>query len=294
VEVAGKAIILGHLKMALLFGLIGALTSFVAYKCSFFRLKPTFHPPLKINYPLIGLILYVCIFVFSAPLIIRFLESRFFELGEMIHHSPMILMTLAQIFSIVFVAIFLFLFSLIQPYETNHTIWNASGKCSLRSFGRNFGLGILIWFIGFPAVVFFNQIAEFLSYILFGVSGIEQVAVRYLRLIAESPHLLVIALFSILIAAPIIEELVFRGFIQTYFKQKWGFKWALILSSLFFALFHIAPSQGIGNFPLIVSLFTLALFLGFLYERQGSLIAPIALHMTFNSISVIRILLWQH
>ena len=35
--------------------------------------------------------------------------------------------------------------------------------------------------------------------------------------------------------------------------------------------------------------FILALFLGYLYERQGSLIAPIALHASFNAISVMNI-----
>lgn len=293
-DVAGKAIILSHLKMALLFGLMGAVTSTIAYRRGFFRLTPFPTSPVKIRYPLIGLILYLVIFIFSAPLALRLIESHFSDLSDLLRGSPTLLMTLAQIFSIAFVTVYLFLFSLIQPAGTNPMIWNASQKRNPKSYLHDFGLGILIWLVGFPIVVFFNQIAEFLSYVLFGVSGIEQIAVRYLRLVQESPFLLIVALFSILVAAPILEELVFRGFIQTYFKQKWGFKWALILSSAFFALFHLAPSQGIGNFPLAISLFTLALFLGFLYERQGGLTAPIALHMTFNSISVIRILLWQH
>ncbi|MBI3211827.1 MAG: CPBP family intramembrane metalloprotease [Simkania negevensis] len=54
-------------------------------------------------------------------------------------------------------------------------------------------------------------------------------------------------------------------------------------------LFHLSSSQGVGN----ISLFIFALYLGFLYEKQCSLFASIALHMTFNSISVIRILFYN-
>jgi len=158
---------------------------------------------------------------------------------------------------------------------------------------KDFGLGILIWIISFPVVAFVDQIANLVTYLVFGVSHVEQVAVRYVRLAAESPYLLTIAMISTVIAAPILEEWVFRGFMQTYLKSKIGFFKALICTSLIFALFHLSPAQGAGNFTLIFSLFTLALYLGFLYERQKSLIAPIALHMTFNSISVIRIVLFS-
>jgi membrane protease YdiL (CAAX protease family) len=67
-------------------------------------------------------------------------------------------------------------------------------------------------------------------------------------------------------------------------------KKAIIFSALCFSLFHLAPSQGIGNISLVASLFLFALFLGFIYERQASLFASIGLHMTFNAVSTVRIL----
>lgn len=60
---------------------------------------------------------------------------------------------------------------------------------------------------------------------------------------------------------------------------------ANLLTSAIFALMH-AP-----QWPAPVSLFILALGLGSLYQRTGSLWAPIALHMTFNSISTFAWLL---
>ena len=67
-------------------------------------------------------------------------------------------------------------------------------------------------------------------------------------------------------------------------------KKAIVFSALCFALFHYAPSQGMGNISLLATLFLFALFLGFIYERQASLFASIGLHMTFNAVSTFRIL----
>jgi membrane protease YdiL (CAAX protease family) len=96
---------------------------------------------------------------------------------------------------------------------------------------------------------------------------------------------------SVVIFAPIIEEFLFRGCLQNYLKLHFGTKAAIQLSALCFALFHLTPSQGIGNFSLAVSLFLLGLFLGFLYEKQNSLFASVGLHMTFNTVSALRIIM---
>ena len=172
--------------------------------------------------------------------------------------------------------------------ETLQMMWKASQKSSYFS---DISWGILGWLVSFPIVSLINHLAEKINYLLFNIQATEQVAVRYLRFVAKSPGLLTIALISILLFAPLIEECIFRGFLQTYLKQKLKFKWALLLSSFIFAIFHFSFSQGMQNFPLLLSLFSLSIFLGFLYEKQHSLLSPITLHMTFNLITVIRILL---
>ena len=183
---------------------------------------------------------------------------------------------------------FLIFFCLLQKKETLQMIWKNSQETSYFS---DISWGILGWLISFPIASLINYLAEKMNYLLFGVPAAEQVGIRYLKMVAKSPGLLTITLISILLFAPMMEELVFRGFLQTYLKQKLKFKWALILSSLIFAIFHFSFSQGMQNFPLLLSLFSLSLFLGFLYEKQHSLVSPITLHMTFNLITVIRILL---
>lgn len=117
----------------------------------------------------------------------------------------------------------------------------------------------------------------------------DQVAVKFLKMTFEYPLYLLLSVFSIVVLAPLIEETLFRGFLQTFIRQHLGSKQAIWITSACFSFFHYSSEQGLGNIPIIGSLFVLALFLGYLYERQGTLIAPMALHASFNAISVMNI-----
>ncbi len=66
--------------------------------------------------------------------------------------------------------------------------------------------------------------------------------------------------------------------------------WRISLSSMVFAFCHFALSQQIENIEILVSIFVLSLFLGYLYEREGNLWAPIGLHAMFNAVTFAVIL----
>ena len=103
------------------------------------------------------------------------------------------------------------------------------------------------------------------------------------------PSLFVLTISTIVIFAPVIEELLFRGFLQSFIRQHLGSKQAICITSVLFAFFHYSSEQGIGNLPIIISLFVLSLFIGFIYEKRGSLAAPIALHAIFNAVNVVNL-----
>jgi membrane protease YdiL (CAAX protease family) len=153
--------------------------------------------------------------------------------------------------------------------------------------------GMLSWLLGFPVSAAAGMLAEAFVHLVHSAAPVEQVAVRYLKASSETPLSLCAALITIVIAAPIIEEFLFRGLLQSYLKKKLGVKAAILMSSLFFALFHASASQGIDNISIITSLFFFALYLGFVYEKRGSLFASAGLHMTFNTINTIRILFFS-
>jgi membrane protease YdiL (CAAX protease family) len=169
-------------------------------------------------------------------------------------------------------------------------IWKNWNVPNAQPVGIDIGMGLLTWFIAFPLVALIGEISDMLLNKFFNMENYEQVAVRYLKTHLSSFESMLIPLFIILLAAPLIEEFLFRGCLQTFFKKYVGVKKAIVLSSVCFALFHFAPSQGLGNISLLLSLFTFALFLGFIYERQSSLFASITLHISFNTFSTIRIL----
>lgn len=168
-------------------------------------------------------------------------------------------------------------------------IWNFGQQKTLTSMG----MGALTYLAAFPIVSFTNQGLELFNLFFFQRIGPDQNAVQYLKTSSDHPIYSILALMTIVVIAPFVEELLFRGVLQTYVKQFLGKKAAILVSSLAFAALHYASNQGIGNIPLLGSLFIFALYLGFIYERQQALIANITLHVVFNAISASRIFLME-
>lgn len=81
---------------------------------------------------------------------------------------------------------------------------------------------------------------------------------------------------SIVILAPLLEEVLFRGIILQRWSVKWSVVSGIILSSLFFGLLHFNV-LGLFNFGLVMAL---------LYLRTHSLWLPIILHSLNNLIAV--------
>lgn len=105
-----------------------------------------------------------------------------------------------------------------------------------------------------------------------------QDSVRTLRE-SESPAVLGAMCFAALVAAPLCEEVIFRGYCYPALKKFAGAKVSMITTSLVFACAH-------GNLPSALPLFLLGLLLVFVYERTRSLWAPIAIHFLFNAATV--------
>ncbi|WP_044642819.1 CPBP family intramembrane glutamic endopeptidase [Risungbinella massiliensis] len=94
------------------------------------------------------------------------------------------------------------------------------------------------------------------------------------EVIPESDWSFIWSLAFICIGAPLGEEMLFRGYLQTYFS-KWGKGIAILLSALLFSLYHVDVSS-------FLQIFGIGLLLGILKERHGSLWAPITLHFVNN------------
>ena|SRR3990167_7406367 len=146
------------------------------------------------------------------------------------------------------------------------------------------------WCIGFPVILFTGQLLELIVYFLFNVKEIpDQLAVYFVKMTFNYPFYFFLAILTVTIFAPLIEEILFRGFLQSWIRKYLGSTSAIILSSLSFSFFHYSFGQGLANISIIGSLFPLALILGFLYEKRGSLFSSIALHSLFNTVSILNL-----
>lgn len=85
---------------------------------------------------------------------------------------------------------------------------------------------------------------------------------------------------SAVIAAPILEELLFRGMIYARLRDLCGAKWAIVISAAFFGIFH-------GNLVQFVYAFIIGLMLAYVYEKLKTIWAPIVFHVGANLISVL-------
>lgn len=98
--------------------------------------------------------------------------------------------------------------------------------------------------------------------------------------------------FSVVVFAPIVEELVFRGcFFRSFSHKNLGL--AIGLSSLMFGFIHISDMLLTGN--LLDGMYLLVyagmgLWFGWLYKNSQSILPCMLLHMVYNSISVMMLM----
>jgi uncharacterized protein len=87
------------------------------------------------------------------------------------------------------------------------------------------------------------------------------------------------ALFTLLVAAPVLEEIVFRTGLQTQLMRCVSMRSANVLTALAFAVAHVMVR------PSVLSALTFfpALMVGTLFQRQRRLLPCIALHAAFNA-----------
>jgi uncharacterized protein len=105
-----------------------------------------------------------------------------------------------------------------------------------------------------------------------------------------SPVILGALVVSAALLAPVLEELIFRGFVQTSLLNTAGTgrHWTAVLGAgAAFALVHAGATVAWQSLP---ALFILGIVLGWLYERTGSLWPGILLHMGFNGLNIALVL----
>jgi membrane protease YdiL (CAAX protease family) len=92
----------------------------------------------------------------------------------------------------------------------------------------------------------------------------------------------IVAGVLIVVAAPISEEVFFRGFIFGGLRHRMSFPVAAVLSGAIFGLFHFT---GPGSFGVVPQLALLGFVLAWLYEETGSIYPTIGVHAVNNALA---------
>ncbi len=88
---------------------------------------------------------------------------------------------------------------------------------------------------------------------------------------------------GVVVIAPFVEELVFRGLLYRAFRQRWALAPALALSGIVFAAAHF---DALTFAPLLF----VGVLLGWAYERSGSIWGSIVPHAGLNLLTLIALL----
>lgn len=277
------------LSLVGLFGGFGVIANWIAQRSGFFKLPslPIDHRRWSFLQCSMCIVIYFINAIFLGPVIFHTICS-IDHWGLLEDYKAKLLLLQAVNILLNFILIGTYLS--FQRKKDIQALWKDPQMKSKKSYLYDVLMGFFTWFLAFPIVVALGALCEIINEFVFHVQETDQLAVQFLKISSTSFMTLVLAVGIIIIAAPIIEEFIFRGCIQNWLRRKIGVTFAVITTSIIFSFMHFSLSQGASNFPLIISLFTFSLYLGFLYEKTRSLLAPIILHLTFNSISVIRIL----
>ncbi len=131
---------------------------------------------------------------------------------------------------------------------------------------------------GFFATVFLNIVARWLTYLIANPneSSTNPIQLAMIDAIASNDASLVITSILVICAfAPVGEELLCRGLLYPWLRNRWGVAVGVIVSAVTFAAWHFDPV----NFP---QHFAGGVVLALLYERTRSLPTVVATHALWN------------
>jgi uncharacterized protein len=164
------------------------------------------------------------------------------------------------------------------PYEQQSDTKSFSDWISVRDVAVGVPLGfasqyILMNVVNWPLMQLFPDSFSF-----------DEISQRATDLTNTAPGgWVVLLVLVVVVGAPIVEEIVYRGAVQTHLQRTAGTAVALIGTAVLFAAIHMSLIE----FP---GLFAFALVLGYARLRSDTLGMPIVTHMAFNAAGLILVL----
>ncbi len=164
-------------------------------------------------------------------------------------------------------------------------------KAGINAPARKLLLGVMLAVVMWPVLQCVGFLMTWLNSVLGGEEA-QAVAHPMLRMILDNrsdPWVWVLVGVSTL-AVPVVEEVIYRGFVQSLILRGTGRPWvAVIFGGMIFGAAHLG--QGIPWYSVAV-VTALGMLIGFAFEKTRSLGVCIGMHVGFNAANV-GLALWM-
>lgn len=187
-----------------------------------------------------------------------------------------------------------FWITLLAEAVTVAIIWLFVRKWSWHKIRQGIGLGKLGWrdagYALFGVILYLAaySITLNITNAFFHVDVNQEQAIGFNNASGFVP--LALTAISLVILPPLVEEIVFRGFLYGGLRKKLTPVVAAIITSLVFALPHaLESSNGKLLWVAAIDTFTLSLVLCYLREKTGSIYAGMGVHAIKNGLAFITI-----
>ena len=175
-------------------------------------------------------------------------------------------------------------------------LWNVH-KARLADLGLvkdNMARNIFYGISGYVAVMPVILIIGIVAYILLNILELAPPPQPIVGLFLMEKNVALVFISSVIasVFGPVIEEIFFRGVMYNAVKRKLGVFWGIFITSILFSFLHTHAFTYflVGFIPIAI----LGGVLAYLYEKTGSLIPSITLHILNNVGSVIMVFLFKY
>ena len=239
------------------------------------------------------LLFYILMLGLGCPLLLQLLRKAFSETPATSFNNN-ILLLLLTLFTNTAVCLYIFYtVSLRCSRSTSGTRRSAlftTFSCgatalglSLKDWKRYLPGGILLYLLALPFILSAGQLVEYTTRAFNGTPQHQEIIIHFME--ENSPGIITSTLFFAALFGPFTEEILFRGFLQPALREAVGAWKAILLSAFLFAFVHL-------NFYVFLQIFLLGLILAYLFEKTGTLLSPIFVHMLHNT-TTLTYLLWS-
>lgn len=122
------------------------------------------------------------------------------------------------------------------------------------------------------------------------LADLDESAQQVSRTVEQAgPGSLVVLLVGIVVVAPLVEELLFRGALLRALQRRCSVPVAVVVSAALFAGVHVVGDPG--SYYVVPGLLLLGLVTGWQAARSGDLARPLLLHVGFNLLSAVTLAL---